>query len=403
LVALAVDGTVNPTILYMESSTNLIGIFAFDFVSYFKFFHNDQNFSSLAVDTSTSPPTVYTAADNGTVYKSTDRGNTFAQTNLADQPAAMTLVAIAPPTFFAGEYLEDDAIVAELNPTGTALTFSTYLQGASQDVGSGIAVDPAGTTIHAVGETASTNFPVAPNPGAVQLTLAGNDDAFLSVLGPPMQQGGSVPPPPPPINTPSAKAGSTVPAGSLLVNNTSGAPLLTPSVTIAFDNADLFTSATLTATVGTAVTTSTVVPSDSTTFIFNPPVMIPLGGSVTYSLQTTITTTPNITRLERPIAYASIIPGGGSRVASTLVAAMAFLSIFTALTGVSRPRRLMFALVLLLLAVTTEVGCDNGSIGSPTGPQFSTQTANDVAAKNQTGGPVLIGGLPVVMSTITVP
>lgn len=51
-----------------------------------------------------------------------------------------------------------DAFVTKLNATGTALVYSTYLGGSSNDVGSSIAVDSAGSA-HIAGVTTSTNFP----------------------------------------------------------------------------------------------------------------------------------------------------------------------------------------------------------------------------------------------------
>jgi hypothetical protein len=374
-----------------------------DFSSFLRFFEPSQNFFSLAIDPSTSPPTAYAASDGGDIYVSTNRGVSFAATNLFNQPARMTLVSVTPSGDFAANFLENDATLTSINPAGTAFTFSTDLQGASQDAGLGVRVEPNGATIHVVGETASSDFPVAPSPGAVQTALAGLTDAFLTVFGPPMSQGGMVPTPPPPTNVPNGKPGGTVGAGSLTVNNTSGAPLITPSVTIGFDNADLFTSATLTATVGHTASTSTVVPATGTTFTFNPPVTIPFGRSVTYSLSATITTRPNITRRELPIAYASIFPFGQSREANIFASLIGLSCALALLTAGSSKRRLMFAAALVLLLVSVETGSDNGSIGGPSGAQFSTQTARDVAAENQTGGPVTIGGLPVVMSTITVP
>jgi hypothetical protein len=110
----------------------------------------------------------------------------------------MTLVLVTPSGELATNFLENDATLTEINPAGTAFTFSTYLQGASQVAGLGVAVEPNGTTIHVVGQTATSNFPVAPSPGAVQTAVARLTDAFLAVFGPPMSEGGMVPPPPPP-------------------------------------------------------------------------------------------------------------------------------------------------------------------------------------------------------------
>ena len=51
-----------------------------------------------------------------------------------------------------------DAFVAKLNPTGTALVYSTYLGGSGDEIGTAIAVDSSGSA-YVGGSTLSTNFP----------------------------------------------------------------------------------------------------------------------------------------------------------------------------------------------------------------------------------------------------
>lgn len=64
--------------------------------------------------------------------------------------------------------------VTELNPTGTALVFSTYLGGtAGGDAAFGIAVDPSGN-IYVTGETVSTDFPTNGTVAALKPTLTTN-------------------------------------------------------------------------------------------------------------------------------------------------------------------------------------------------------------------------------------
>jgi hypothetical protein len=79
----------------------------------------------------------------------------------------------------------NDAFVTEVNSSGSKLLFSTYL-GGSQDEDDGgnygaIAVDSYGANIYVAGNTASTDFPVFPNPGALQTTYGGGStDAFVA-------------------------------------------------------------------------------------------------------------------------------------------------------------------------------------------------------------------------------
>jgi hypothetical protein len=75
------------------------------------------------------------------------------------------------------------AFITELNATGKALVYSTYLGGSGDDFGSGIAIDGSGDAFVA-GWTHSDNFPTT--SGAYQTTFAGgngaNTDAFVTEL-----------------------------------------------------------------------------------------------------------------------------------------------------------------------------------------------------------------------------
>src|SRR5205823_5715910 len=51
-----------------------------------------------------------------------------------------------------------DAFALKLNPSGNALVYSTYLGGGGSDTGTGIALDAAGNA-YVTGDTTSTNFP----------------------------------------------------------------------------------------------------------------------------------------------------------------------------------------------------------------------------------------------------
>src|SRR5205814_8754446 len=85
-------------------------------------------------------------------------------------------------TFGGGVFGAGDAFVTKLNPTGSALVYSTYLGGSSSDAGSGIAVDAAGNA-YVTGGTGSTDFPTT--IGAFQTTKGGGfRDAFVTKLNP---------------------------------------------------------------------------------------------------------------------------------------------------------------------------------------------------------------------------
>jgi hypothetical protein len=83
----------------------------------------------------------------------------------------------------------NDAFVAKLDPTGTALSYLTYLGGDTNsagpgtfsDLGNSIAVDAAGNA-YVAGITETTDFPVT--PGAFQPASGGAYDTFVAKLNP---------------------------------------------------------------------------------------------------------------------------------------------------------------------------------------------------------------------------
>lgn len=78
------------------------------------------------------------------------------------------------------QFCTADAFVSKLNPTGSALVYSTFLGGNNGEGGFGIEVDPAGIA-YVVGGTASPDFPTT--QGAFQPSLAGSSsDAFVTRL-----------------------------------------------------------------------------------------------------------------------------------------------------------------------------------------------------------------------------
>lgn len=73
----------------------------------------------------------------------------------------------------------NDGFVTRLNPTGTALVFSSYLGGGNTDNARAIWVDSAGS-IYLAGVTSSADFPIT--PGAFQTQLGGFSDAFVTKI-----------------------------------------------------------------------------------------------------------------------------------------------------------------------------------------------------------------------------
>jgi len=74
-----------------------------------------------------------------------------------------------------------DAFVAKLSADGSRLLYATFLGGRDLELGTGLALDPAGNA-YVSGLTTSTNFPVTDR--AVQRRLGGSYDAFVVKLDP---------------------------------------------------------------------------------------------------------------------------------------------------------------------------------------------------------------------------
>jgi len=73
-----------------------------------------------------------------------------------------------------------DAFITKINPTGTALTYSTYLGGSDSEFGNGIALDTSGN-IYVTGYTNSLDFPTAT---PFQANNAGGFDVYVTKLNP---------------------------------------------------------------------------------------------------------------------------------------------------------------------------------------------------------------------------
>jgi uncharacterized protein (TIGR03437 family) len=74
-----------------------------------------------------------------------------------------------------------DAFVAQLDAAGATVPYASYLGGGGNDIGAGLAVDNSGG-IYVTGQTASLNFPVFPN--AFQTSTSGGQNAYFAALKP---------------------------------------------------------------------------------------------------------------------------------------------------------------------------------------------------------------------------
>lgn len=124
--------------------------------------------------------------DIGTAIAADDAGSAYVTgfTNSRDFPTARPLQSFRGPT---------DAFVTKINPTGSALVYSTHLGGSADDEAMGIAIDAAGSA-YVTGHTESPDFPTTPGAFrehctaiAAQLTIGNicqGGDAFVSKLTP---------------------------------------------------------------------------------------------------------------------------------------------------------------------------------------------------------------------------
>jgi hypothetical protein len=117
-------------------------------------------------------------------------------------------------------------MVAKLNPTGSALVYSTFLGGSNFEIGSWIALDTAGNA-YVTGYTQSTDFPTTPK--AVQPIFGGGSrDLFIVKIGANNAPGVSF------VPASLAFSGQTVGTASppqiVVVNNVGSAPLRISSI-----------------------------------------------------------------------------------------------------------------------------------------------------------------------------
>jgi len=84
-------------------------------------------------------------------------------------------------------FILTDAFATKLDPSGSALVYSTFLGGKSSDLGTAISVEPDGS-LDVIGWTGSSNFPTTAQ--AYQPVLRGAEDAFVARFDP---TGGNLP------------------------------------------------------------------------------------------------------------------------------------------------------------------------------------------------------------------
>jgi beta-propeller repeat-containing protein/HYDIN/CFA65/VesB family protein/ASPM-SPD-2-Hydin domain-containing protein len=129
-----------------------------------------------------------------------------------------------------------DVFLAQLNTTGSALNFSTYLGGSAYDEANALAVDGSGNA-YIAGRTTSTDFPMS---NASQRTYGGgNSDAFIAKIF--FSATATVMPSS--LKFPNQTVGTTSQSQTVTVSNTGAAPLTVTSVAVTGTNGADFAAA----------------------------------------------------------------------------------------------------------------------------------------------------------------
>ncbi len=210
---------------------------------------------------------------------------------------------------------DDDAFLVEVNATGTAFLYSTYMGGSMNDQANAIALDSS-DNIYITGETGSTDFPTT--SGVYMTALKASDyNAFVAKFA-------FAPTVPAPTLTPTAMA-SLSPTNSITSTFTPTAtqtptksltptfsytstPTFSPTVTTAaFPSSTPTNTFTVTSTV-TCTSTGTNSPTATQTFVNTP---IPTSTlTITPTSPVTFTTTPTPGKKSTPICYPNPCHGG---------------------------------------------------------------------------------------------
>lgn len=121
----------------------------------------------------------------GGVFKSTNSGGSWAATGLSSTSArSIAIDPRAPSNLYAATSVGYDAFIAKFNATGSALFYSTYLGGNSDDgplLGINLTIDTAGN-VYVAGSTRSRNFPTI---NALKSNFSGQySESFLAKIEP---------------------------------------------------------------------------------------------------------------------------------------------------------------------------------------------------------------------------
>jgi photosystem II stability/assembly factor-like uncharacterized protein len=153
---LAVDPNVSGTIYELESSLRRSTDDGRTWRDISTGLPNPVNARSLLA-VPTTPTTLYIGTDDG-IFRSLDGGVTWRPMDITGPVAFLGFNPQDPSKVFTGINDPGDAFIAKLNPTGSALVYSTYLGENSGDSAVAIALDALGEA-YVAGSTSSSRFP----------------------------------------------------------------------------------------------------------------------------------------------------------------------------------------------------------------------------------------------------
>jgi subtilase family serine protease len=197
--------------------------------------------------------------------------------------------------------------------------------------------------------------------------------------------------------------GQSAAAGSFTINNTTAGALELNSVTVKLSAPSVFSSLTLTATVGGTSQATSAIPAASSVFNFSPPVVIPAGGTAMMGLQGLTGT--NVASIQSPMmaglgGRGGQQPGGSNRFLwfTGLVAVLVFI---WAIVPGRRTAYLLTASMLFGIMFAAASCGSSGGGGSFIASQQSIG-AGGIGMGDGGGGQVQVSGLPATLGTVTV-
>ena len=276
-------------------------------------------------------------------------------------------------------------ISATATPTRSATQTPTATASSSPTATATATVSPSPTPT----ATSSTGPTQIPTPTSTPTSALGGDAALID-------KGSSV-----------VSPGSSSDLGTFQYSPSDTGEQVVSSATVSVSRPGIFTSLTLTASLGVNQVGSTTVTvpdiTSTTVFTFSPPLTIPSGGGISLSFELSGTIAPHQLGSLDNVRLAGIASfNSKSRFSSetSLTLALAMFGFAILPLGIRTRRRATFMVASLIVLSAALAGC-GGSSGAPATSESSTQKIT-LLAVTENEVPVGVSGLPIDLGTITV-